>query len=244
MTSCEHLAGGKPASANDFILRRRERIVRAALPMSGAVLLDFGCGNGAQTRSFFRDFTTVIGADVNTEFLREFQAMAQLEPGAHRPNAIQYDGRTLPITNDAVDVVVSFEVLEHVGDEEQALQEIHRVLKPGGHLAISVPNRWWIFETHGARLPLLPWNRVPFFSWLPKAIHDRYAHARIYRRREIVRKLEAHGFTVLESAYITAPMDVVRWAPLRDVLRSAVFGSDRTVVPFKATAVFVAARKG
>lgn len=243
MTTCEHLAGGKPASANDFILQRRERIVRAALPLSGAVLLDFGCGNGAQTRCFFRDFDTVIGADVSAAFLRDFQAMARLGHGDHGANAIQYDGRTLPISDGSVDVVVSFEVLEHVEDEGQALREIHRVLKPGGFLGISVPNRWWIFETHGARLPLLPWNRVPFFSWLPKAIHDRYAHARIYRRREIVRKLQERGFTVLQSAYVTAPMDVVRWEPLRDALRSTVFGSDRTTIPFKATAIFVAAVK-
>lgn len=243
MSTCEHLAGGKPASAHDFILLRRERIVRAALPLSGAVLLDFGCGNGAQTRSFFRDFPTVIGADVNAAFLREFQAKARLEDGIHRPNAVQYDGRTLPIADGSVDVVVSFEVLEHVEDDHRALQEIHRVLKPGGHVAISVPNRWWIFETHGARLPWLAWNRVPFFSWLPRAVHDRYAHARIYRRREIVRMLEEHGFCVLESAYVTAPMDVVRWEPLRDALRSTVFGSDRTTLPFKATAIFVAATK-
>ena len=34
--------------------------------------------------------------------------------------------------------------------------ECLRVLKPGGRFIISVPNKWWIFETHGADLPLLP----------------------------------------------------------------------------------------
>jgi hypothetical protein len=110
-------------------------------------------------------------------------------------------------------------------------------------LALSVPNRWWIFETHGAELPYLRWNRVPFFSWLPKRIHDRYARARIYRRREIVRLLRDHGFEIETSLYMTAPMDVVRLGPLRRLLRATVFRPDRTRLPWLATAVLVIARR-
>lgn len=238
-----HLAGGMPASAHDFILRRRERIVRAAVPLKGRTILDFGCGNGEQTRSFVRDFPLVVGADVGAPFLRAFRDRMRDEEGTGVVAALRYDGRRLPLADHSVDQVVSFEVLEHVEDENAALSEIARVMAPGGWLAMSVPNRWWIFETHGAKLPFLPWNRVPFFSWLPKSLHDRWARARIYRRREIVSLLEEHGLVVQESGYITAPMDVVRWAPLRDLLRATLFGGDRTSIPFLSTAVFVTARK-
>jgi 2-polyprenyl-3-methyl-5-hydroxy-6-metoxy-1,4-benzoquinol methylase len=136
---------------------------------------------------------------------------------------------------------VSFEVLEHVDDERRALDELRRVLKPGGRLAMSVPNKWWVFETHGAALPLLKWNRVPFFSWLPKPLHDRWARARIYTRGEITGKLRAAGFDVLESGYITAPMDVVKDPRLQTILRRIVFRGDRTRVPFLSTAVLVVA---
>ena len=241
MNRPQHLAGGKPASSQDFILARRERIVRGAMPIDGRVLLDFGCGNGAQTASFLDDFDLVVGADVSDGYLEHFART--LGAQAKAASALRYDGLTLPLADASVDRVVSFEVLEHVEDETLALAEIARVLRPGGHLAMSVPNRWWIFETHGADLPLLPWNRVPFFSWLPKGIHDRYARARIYRRREIEALLRGHGLRIEDSAYITAPMDVVRWTPLRDLLRATVFGSDRTPVPFLATAVFVHAVK-
>jgi hypothetical protein len=109
--------------------------------------------------------------------------------------------------------------------------------------AFSVPNKWWIFETHGARLPLLPWNRVPFFSWLPRPLHGRWANARIYTKRRIKKLLETHGFEVLSMQYVTAPMDVVKWKPLKNFLRKFVFNSDTTRVPFKAVSIFISARK-
>ena len=235
----EHLAGGVPASAADFLLQRRERVVRRHVPLEGRVLLDFGCGNGAQTGRFVDDFDLVVGADVNPGFLADFSRTF----GSRGAHALRYDGHGLPLADASVDRVISFEVLEHVEDERRALEEIHRVLRPGGHLAMSVPNRWWIFETHGADLPLLPWNRVPLFSWLPTALHDRWARARIYRRRQIVAKLRAVGFAIEHSSYVTAPMDVVPWAPLRRALRATVFAPDETAVPFLATAVFVHAVK-
>src|SRR5207247_1410784 len=102
---------------------------------------------------------------------------------------------------------------------------------------ISVPNKAWIFETHGARLPLLPWNRVPFFSWLPKSIHDRYANARIYSKREITGILSKHHLNIKHAEYITAPMDVVSIGWLKRFLRSTVFVNDTTPIPFFSTSI-------
>jgi SAM-dependent methyltransferase len=142
-----------------------------------------------------------------------------------------------------VDYAISFEVLEHVRHEQNALSELCRVIKPGGKLVMSVPNRWWVFETHGANLPVLPWNRVPFFSWLPKTLHDRYARARIYTRGEIVGKISRAGFSVERSLYITAPMDVVKWPPAQRLLRATVFRGDLTRIPTLSTAVMVTAER-
>ncbi len=238
-----HLAGGQPADAEDFLLSRRYHLVAPYLPENGTRLLDFGCGSGAQTLHFARDFERIVGVDVDAGFLREFAVEIVRRDLTGHILPVQYDGTHLPCADGSVDCVVSFEVLEHVTDEQAALSEMYRVLCPGGVLVMSVPNRWWIFETHGANLPLLPWNRVPFFSWLPKHIHDRFARARIYRKREIVSMLERSGFHCDHSCYITAPMDVVPWPALRNFLRATVFRSDSTVLPVLATAVLVVARR-
>ncbi len=239
----DHIARGKSAEATDLIIERRHRMVQPHIGGRGGTLLDFGCGTGTQTLLFLDDFESLRGVDVDTASIQKFRSTITRRVLDARVEAIEYDGHTLPLGNATVDFVVSFEVLEHVQDEQRALDELHRVLKSGGRLAISVPNRWWIFETHGAALPVLKWNRVPFFSWLPKPIHDRWARARIYSRREIVRKLRDAGFHVEDAVYITAPMDVVKNARLQRFLRWAIFRGDRTVVPTLSTAVLVIASR-
>lgn len=237
----EHLAGGRPARKGDFILERRHRLVQPHLGRNRSHLVDFGCGNGAQTRWFADDFDCITGLDVSPDSIAEFART--FEDTSVKARGISYDGETIPLDTESADAVISFEVLEHVGDESRALSEIFRILRPGGVLAMSVPNRWWIFETHGAELPLLPWNRVPLFSWLPKPVHDRWARARIYRQREILQLLGEHGFEVQTSARITAPMDVVGSAWLRGALRSTLFASDTTRLPFLSTAILAIAHK-
>ena len=237
-----HLARGKAAEPTDLIIARRHRIVNALAGPGRGVLLDFGCGSGAQTLLFAPHFDRTIAVDIDKQDLAMCARRAADAGLGDRIHCMAYDGTTLPVASESIDFVVSFEVLEHVDDEIGALSGIHRVLKRDGILAISVPNKWWVFETHGAALPLLPWNRVPFFSWLPKALHDRWARARIYSRGEIVRKLKHAGFEVQSSVYVTAPMDVVKSPALRSFLRKLVFRGDRTWLPFLSTAVLVIAR--
>jgi SAM-dependent methyltransferase len=61
------------------------------------------------------------------------------------------DGVVLPFADDSFDVVVSNHVIEHVGDDEQQvrhLQELARVMRPGGIGYLAVPNRWMLVEPH------------------------------------------------------------------------------------------------
>lgn len=232
---------GKPASYGDFVLGRRVELIDAMGEFRGGRLLDVGCGNGAQTVRFLDRFDAVVGLDVVPQHLAEFQCVLD---GMPAPNCrtVHYDGGRMPFEDASFDAVLSIETLEHVDDEAETLREIHRVLRPGGALVLSVPNKWWIFETHGARLPLLPWNRVPFFSWLPRSIHSRFAKARIYTRRDITTLVGAHGFEVRAARYLTAPMDAIGSETLAHFLRGAIFRGHSTRWPVLSTSIFVRAQ--
>lgn len=236
------VARGKPADYGQFILKRRSRLTQNCVSLEGKTILDFGCGNGAQTIEFANLNAQIIALDideVDLNHLSEYLRDSDIE----NIKAVKYDGTTIPLEDNSVDIVLSYEVLEHVGDEALALSEIHRVLKDDGEIVFSVPNKWWIFETHGAYLPYLKWNRVPLFSWLPRFIHQRYAKARIYTKADIRKILLQSHFIVNNLYYITAPMDVVKNRFLKNILRRFVFLNDVTKLPFLATAILVHAKK-
>lgn len=60
------------------------------------------------------------------------------------------DATQLPFPDDAFDAVTMFDVLEHIADDETAVREAMRVLRPGGSVLVSSPNQWWRFPYYGA----------------------------------------------------------------------------------------------
>lgn len=242
ISEIRHIEPGRPARQGQLILERRYEIAHLELDhvMHGGSCLDIGCGNGAQTAYFLDDFENTIGFDIIHLNSTENPIKDS------RLQFIQGDSMLLPFCDNQFDLVTSFEVLEHVPRDRTVAGEIYRVLKQGGYFFFSVPNRWWIFETHGANLPDLnwiPWNRVPFISWLPKEIHDRIARARIYTIAEAVRLVESVGFTVMSSGYITAPMDVLPDGKIRKALRKKIFRTATTHNPFLAVNLYVVCKK-
>jgi ubiquinone/menaquinone biosynthesis C-methylase UbiE len=234
------VALGKPAGFGDFVLGRRLELIEELGPFHGRSLLDVGCGNGAQTLRLLDRFEEVVGLDIVPAHLETLQRHL---PPAARCRTVLYDGGRMPFPDASFEAALSIETLEHVDDEAATLAEIHRVLAPGGVFVLSVPNKWWIFEAHGARLPLLPWNRVPFFSWLPSPIHRRWAKARIYTRAGIVQILRAAGFEVEAVRYLMAPMDAARPPWLAGLLRRTLFAGTSTRLPILSTSIFVRARR-
>ncbi len=233
---------GKPADFADKIISRRVDLVKQIPDFTNTnlELLEIGCGNGASLFLLADKFSSCLGVEVNNDHQQAFESYKDQHQISNCTfQVFNVEQEKLPKQYDRL---ISFEVIEHLTDDS-FVRAYYDMMNKGGLAAISVPNKWWIFETHGARLPLLPWNRVPFFSWLPKFIHERFANARIYTKSKIKKVMENAGFEVLSIQYITAPMDVLKEGRLKRFLLKYIFNTETTKVPFLSTSIFVIAKK-
>lgn len=105
----------------------------------GARVLDLGCAGGFMSEAIAKSGAQVTGIDPAAEAIAAAQAHAEASG-----LSIRYDvgvGEALPYADDAFDVVVCVDVLEHVTDLQRVLDEVYRVLKPGGVFLFDTINR-------------------------------------------------------------------------------------------------------
>jgi ubiquinone/menaquinone biosynthesis C-methylase UbiE len=117
----------------------------------GKVVLDLGCGSGYGVARMAEHAERVVGVDVDSDaisFARERYARQNVSFAKIETEA------PLPFTDDSFDVVLSFQVIEHVLDDSGYMKEAHRVLKPGGIMVVVTPDR-----KHRLLPGQLPWNR-------------------------------------------------------------------------------------
>ena len=161
----------------------------------GERVLDLGCGFGRHAFEAARRGGNVIAVDRSAEELQQVNALfaamrAQGEiPVGTITRAVRADLLALPFPDDYFDVVMASEVLEHIPDDERAMAEIARVVRPGGRVAVTVP-RWWP-------------ERI---CWaLSSEYHDvEGGHVRIYRGDELAHRLTRAGLAVTGSHHAHA----------------------------------------
>ena len=165
----------------------------------GDLLLDMGCGAGRHAFESFRRGARVVAFDRSAAELKDvgglFAAMRDAGEAGAAPGAMATttngDARRLPFPDRTFHRVIASEVLEHVDDDQIALAEVFRVLKPGGTLAATVP------------------------SWLPEricwALSEEYhapfvegGHVRIYSEPRLRARLRAAGFHPLGAHHAHA----------------------------------------
>jgi SAM-dependent methyltransferase len=174
--------------------------------------LDYGCAQGDYTSALVaKGADCAIGYDVVAERINEARIRHQKNP---RVEFHTNSTGLLPLDDNSVDNAFVNEVMEHVTDEASALRELHRVIRPGGHLVVISPNRWFPFECHGAKLGglALPFP-VPLLPWLPKALGQRFMEARNYWPSELAGLVAAHGFRVRPVRFVWPVLEVYPWLP-------------------------------
>ena len=129
-----------------YFQQRKTNMIRKYLENSKPdVLLDIGCGSGVQLRELQQVTGGIsIGMDINRNVLRYARSR-------NLPNTefIQADVHHLPIKSSSVRVIVCAEIIEHLPEPQMMLDEINRVLKPGGEVVITTPNEcsiWGLYE--------------------------------------------------------------------------------------------------
>jgi SAM-dependent methyltransferase len=145
--------------------QKAEKIIHALKsysnrPLSSAVCLDVGSSSGLITSQLATHCQKVLGLEYD-ELALELAAPAARK----RVQFIRGDAMYLPFADQSVDVTICAQVYEHVPDAERLIQEINRVLEPGGTVFFSGPN--WLF-------PIEPHYYLPFLHWLPGPFADLY----------------------------------------------------------------------
>ncbi len=113
-------------------------IVKLLRPQAGERILDAGSGKGIYSNSFGALLRAKpIGVELHPDRLREARRVAQdLQSGA---SFVEANLERLAFADASLDRAIGVEVLEHVPDDEAAVAEFARVLRPGGTLVVSVP---------------------------------------------------------------------------------------------------------
>lgn len=103
--------------------------------------VDIGCGSGAAAQLIMRNYDLeVVGYDISPD--------AVIASKARGVTTHQADVSKLPIKSDSQDFALALDVIEHLEDRKILLEEILRILKPGGRCLITVPAHMWLWSKH------------------------------------------------------------------------------------------------
>jgi SAM-dependent methyltransferase len=149
----------------------------ASTQVAGRRVLDAGCGVGyGSVLLSAAGAAQVTGVDIS-EAAVEQSARSAAGSAAASASFVVGDLAALPFAEDSFDVVVCFETIEHVLDQERALDELRRVLAPNGLLAISSPNR----DVYEEGNPFHTHEYTP--AELRSALAERFANVRLERQQ-------------------------------------------------------------
>ena len=151
------------------------RFLRETLTPDPALrVLEIGSGRGALLRQLIQEGYRVEGVEINQSQIDESRRLFGQLPIA------KVDGPRLPFPDASFDVVLSFDVFEHIRDSDAHLREVQRVLVPKGRYLLQTPNKWTntVFET-------IRWRS--FTSW-------RHDHCALHSYAQLQRRFERNGF--------------------------------------------------
>jgi ubiquinone/menaquinone biosynthesis C-methylase UbiE len=126
-----------PGVSGNIELEHLHRYLLAQQVVAGKTVLDIASGEGYGSAMLAQTARKVTGVDISQEAVSHAQAKYQAENLEFRLGSCS----AIPLEDDSVDVVISFETIEHHAEHDAMMREIKRVLRPGGALVISCPDK-------------------------------------------------------------------------------------------------------
>ncbi|WP_458689990.1 class I SAM-dependent methyltransferase [Nocardia tengchongensis] len=184
------------AEENYWFRRHEIAYVRMLEQCEGKVVLEAGSGEGYGANMIAGVAARVTGLDYDDS------AVAHVRAKYPRVEMVQGNLAALPLDDASVDIVVNFQVIEHLWDQAQFLRECLRVLRPGGKLLISTPNR--ITFSPGRDTPLNPFhtrelNAAEMTELLAEAGFTVELMAGIFHGPELVALDEKWGGSIIDA---------------------------------------------
>jgi len=130
------------------------------IPLKDCRCLDVGCSTGININFLAGYARFCVGIDIDLPALLYAQTHSEPDAGFLAGDALH-----LPFPDEFFDMVICSHIYEHVPDAQLMMDEIYRVLKPGGFCYFAAGNKFSVIEPH---------YRLPFLSWLPKPAADLY----------------------------------------------------------------------
>jgi SAM-dependent methyltransferase len=113
-----------------------EFLRRVGILEKSSSILEIGCGKGMLLNILQELGYTVTGIDLDSDAIRQCRE-------AYPKLTVQVaSGDSIPFPAESFDVVLSFDVFEHIPDSDRHLREVMRVIKPDGYYLLQTPNKW------------------------------------------------------------------------------------------------------
>lgn len=156
--------------------------------------IEFGPGSGVYLPTLARVATTVVGADIEDVYLGGLAKLQRRFPNVH---LVRGDLTRSAFPDACFDLVLCSEVIEHLHESSRALGEMRRLLRPGGLLILSTPQRFSPLELC-SKVALHPWM-IGLTRRVYREPVVRTGHINLLTRRALHRQLDRAGLVIRET---------------------------------------------